>query len=65
MEKLAYVLTTRPKDAAYLRPKFISAGFSEAEWQHAVNIIAYFNYTNRLAFGMDMTLEDGYEKSCN
>lgn len=65
LSKLAYVLTHTPEKASYLRKKFLDVGFTEAEWQHAVNIVSYFNYTNRLAFAMEMKLEDGYEKSCN
>lgn len=63
--ELADLLTHRPEEAAKFKPEFMSVGFTEAEWQHAVNIIAYFNYTNRLAFAMGMELEVGYEKSCN
>ena len=65
LSKLAYILTNRPMDAAGFKSQFISAGFIEAEWQHAVNVIAYFNYTNRLAFAMAMELEPEYKKSCN
>lgn len=65
LTKLAYVLTNTPEKVAYLRNKFLEAGFTEAEWQHAVNIVSYFNYTNRLAFSMGMKLETGFEKSCN
>jgi uncharacterized peroxidase-related enzyme len=64
-EKLAETLTTNPNAAPSLRQEFLVAGISEAEWQHAVNIVAYFNYTNRLAFAMNIQLEQGYEKSCN
>jgi uncharacterized peroxidase-related enzyme len=65
LAKLSYVLTNTPSKASYLKPLFLSTGFTEAEWQHAVNIVSYFNYTNRLAFAMGMELEPGYEKSCN
>ena len=57
-------MTSRPAEAARLKPEFLAAGFSEAQWQHAVNVVAYFNDTNRLAFAMKMELEEGYEKSC-
>jgi len=65
LSKLANILTTRPEKSALLKPQFLSNGFTEAEWQHAVNIVAYFNYTNRLAFAMNITLEADYEDSCN
>lgn len=63
--KLAVELTLRPALSAGLKDEFLAVGFTEAEWQHAVNIVSYFNFTNRLAFAMDMKLEDGFEKSCN
>lgn len=64
--KLAYDLTTKPnKSVDYLKELFLTQGFTDTEWQHAVNIVAYFNFTNRLAVGMDMKLEEGFEKSCN
>lgn len=63
--ELAVDLTLNPAQSPELKAKFMKSGFTEAEWQHAVNIVAYFNFTNRLAFAMDMKLEDGFEKSCN
>lgn len=65
LKELATELTLRPETASKLKEKLSTYGFTEAEWQHAVNIVSYFNFTNRLAFAMDMKLEEGYEKSCN
>ncbi|MBL7664995.1 MAG: hypothetical protein JNM93_07660 [Bacteriovoracaceae bacterium] len=65
LKELAIGLTSNPDTASKLKEKFIGSDFTEAEWQHAVNIVAYFNFTNRLAFAMDMRLEEGFEKSCN
>lgn len=64
--KLAYDLTIKPnKSVDYLKELFQAQGFTDDQWQHAVNIVAYFNFTNRLAVGMNMELEEGFEKSCN
>lgn len=65
LKNLAESLTKAPQEAHNLRATFLSNGFTQAEWQHAVNIIAYFNFTNRLAFAMNLQLEEGFEKSCN
>lgn len=65
LKEFAVELTLRPASATGMKGKFMASGFTEAEWQHAVNIVSYFNFTNRLAFAMDMKLEDGFEKSCN
>lgn len=65
LKELAIELTARPATVSKLKEKFLAEGFTQAEWQHAVNIVAYFNFTNRLAFAMDMRLEEGFEKSCN
>ena len=44
---------------------FLKAGYNEAQWVHAINIIAYFNFTNRLSYATAMEVEEGYEQSCN
>jgi uncharacterized peroxidase-related enzyme len=64
---MAKILTKTPEkfEPEKFRKLFHKWRYSEAQYQHAINIIGYFNYTNRLAFGMGITLEEGYEKSCN
>lgn len=64
LEELAVTLTKEPNQTSWLKDRFIAQGYNEAQWQHAVNIIAYFNYTNRLAFGMNIKIEENFEKSC-
>lgn len=67
INELARSLTKYPDtfNREKFREKFFKLGYTESQWQHAINIIGYFNYTNRLAFGMGITLEEGYEQSCN
>ena len=64
LEELAVALTRSPASAAALHARFLAAGFTEQEWQHAVNVVSYFNYTNRFAFAMGISVESGFEKSC-
>ncbi len=67
INELARALTKNPDtfNREKFKERFFKMGYSEAQWQHAINIIGYFNFTNRLAFGMGITLEEGYEQSCN
>lgn len=67
INEMARSLTNNPDTFKHekFRENFFKLGYTESQWQHAINIIGYFNYTNRLAFGMGITLEQGYEKSCN
>ncbi len=64
LEELAQTLTKEPWKASQLKAEFCSLGFSEAEWQHAVMVVSYFNLANRCAFAMDLDLEEGFEKTC-
>ncbi|TXG77875.1 hypothetical protein E6Q11_02065 [Candidatus Dojkabacteria bacterium] len=66
-KSVAKMLTKTPEkfEPEKFRKLFHKWRYSEAQYQHAINIIGYFNYTNRLAFGMGITLEEGYEQSCN
>jgi len=47
-----------------LKRSFIEAGFSEAEWQHAVMVVAYFNFANRCAHAMGLELEENFHFTC-
>lgn len=64
LKKLAEGLSLNPSKAYLLKGDFQKFGYSEAQWQHAVNIVSYFNYTNRLALAVEMKLEAGYENTC-
>lgn len=65
LKRLAVELSLNPVKAKKVKSDFMKLGFNEAQWQHAVNIVSYFNYTNRLAHALDIQLEDGYEATCN
>lgn len=60
----AQTMTKSPWKANLFSKRFEQQGFSKAEWQHAVFVVGYFNFANRLAFAMDLELEDNYKKSC-
>lgn len=64
LAELARELTVHPKNAHQLKPKFSEQGFSEAEWAHAINVVAYFNFSNRLAFAENIELEENFEQTC-
>lgn len=65
LTKLATALTREPWRASSLKRYFLEAGFSEAEWQHAVMVVGYFNFANRCAFAMDLELETNFTETCN
>lgn len=64
LKKLAVELSLNPARSKKIKTDFLKLGYTEDHWQHAVNIVSYFNYTNRLAHAMDIKLEAGYEKTC-
>ena len=64
LRRLATVLTREPWKAGSLRNDFLSEGFSEAQWEHAVMIVSYFNLANRCAHAMNIELEKDFAKSC-
>lgn len=64
LDKLAQTLTKEPWRASQVKAEFRAAGYSEAQWQHAVMVVSYFNLANRCAFAMDLDLEEGFEKTC-
>ena len=65
LSELALKLTTEPFKAHILKEKFLNAGFQEAHWQHAVFVISYFNFANRLAHSMQLDLEPEFENTCS
>lgn len=65
LQKIAKVLTKDMWKSSLIKEEFLSAGFSHAEWQHAVMIVAYFNFSNRCAHAMNLHLEDNFVLTCN
>jgi len=64
-QKLAKTLTNEPHKSHLLKKEFRSIHQEESAWQHAVFIVSYFNMANRLAFAMDLELEENFHKSCH
>lgn len=64
LEELAQTLTKEMWRASPLKSQFLKVGFSEAEWQHAVMVVSYFNFANRCAHAMQLELEENYEETC-
>lgn len=62
--EFAFTLTKDPWKANLFRDKFNHLGFSEKEWQQAIFIVSYFNFANRLAFAMNLEVEENYKESC-
>ncbi|MBT3982477.1 MAG: hypothetical protein HOE90_14050 [Bacteriovoracaceae bacterium] len=63
--KLAQTLSSEPHKSHLLKKEFNSIHQDESAWQHAVFIVSYFNMANRLAFAMDLELEENFHKSCH
>lgn len=61
---LAQELTTSPWKASQVKSDFFKAGYSEAQWCHAVMVVSYFNFANRCAHAMELELENGFEATC-
>lgn len=64
LEILAETLTKNAWKANLLRQNFLDAGFTDSEWQHAVMIVAYFNFANRCAQAMGLELEANFQVTC-
>ena len=64
LSTLAASLSKAYWKAKLLKAEFTEEGFSEAEWQHAIMIVSYFNFANRVAHAMDLELESDFHKSC-
>lgn len=59
------IISKEPWKSSLFKDIFLSNGFTEAQFQHAVMVASYFNFVNRCAFAMGLDLEDGFEKMCN
>ncbi|MGE3975933.1 MAG: carboxymuconolactone decarboxylase family protein [Bdellovibrionales bacterium] len=64
MDQLSEVLTREPWKANPIHKVFLEAGFTEPQWQHAVMVVAYFNFVNRCAHAMGLEIEENYEETC-
>lgn len=64
LQTLAETLTKTMWRASSLKESFLAAGFTEAEWQHAVMIVAYFNFANRCVHAMGLELEENFQTTC-
>lgn len=64
LEILAETLTKSTWKSSTIRQSFLDAGFTESEWQHAVMVVAYFNFANRCAHAMGLELEENFQLTC-
>lgn len=64
LSQLAKTLTAEPWRTSILHEQFVETGFSEAQWQHAVMVVSYFNFANRCAHAMDLELESDFMTTC-
>ncbi|MGE0525600.1 MAG: carboxymuconolactone decarboxylase family protein [Bdellovibrionales bacterium] len=64
LQTLAETLTKTMWKASLLRTSFLESGFTEAEWQHAIMIVAYFNFANRCVHAMGLELEENFQATC-
>jgi uncharacterized peroxidase-related enzyme len=64
LTEFAETMTKSPWKANLFAERFEQHGLSKAEWQQAVFVVGYFNMANRLAFAMNLELEDNFKKSC-
>lgn len=60
----AKTITLNPYAAANIEERFKRAGFSSAQWQHAVMVISYFNFANRCAHSMGLQIEANFADTC-
>lgn len=57
LSTLAATLSRAYWKASGLRDEMLAEGFTPAQWQHAVMLVSYFNFTCRCAQAMDLALE--------
>jgi len=62
--ELAHELTLNAWKASRLKTRFFAAGYSDAQWSHAVMVVGYFNFVNRCAHAMGLELESDFETTC-
>mmetsp|Transcript_2778 Transcript_2778/g.7185 ORF Transcript_2778/g.7185 Transcript_2778/m.7185 type:complete len:199 (-) Transcript_2778:443-1039(-) len=58
LAELASVLSRDPTAAVGFRERFRSAGFTAAQFQHAIFVVSYCNFASRCALAMELVAED-------
>lgn len=64
LTEFALLLTREPWKANGMKRRFLSVGFTNSQFAHAIFVVSYFNMANRLAFGMNLELEESFQKTC-
>ncbi|PIU01036.1 MAG: hypothetical protein COT74_00595 [Bdellovibrionales bacterium CG10_big_fil_rev_8_21_14_0_10_45_34] len=64
LKALAHTMTLEPWKSSPLFTQFIAQGFSQAQWQHAVMVVSYFNFVNRCAHAMNLEIEPDFKDTC-
>ena len=65
LSSLAEILTKMPWKASALHPDFLASGFTEAQWQHAIMVVSYFNFVNRCAHARGLEIESHFASTCS
>jgi len=65
LKQFAMSLTKEPWKASNFHDQFLKEGLTEAQWQHAIMVVSYFNFANRLAHSQNLDLEQDFEVTCN
>lgn len=65
LASLADTLTRAPWKTSVLHSEFLGNGFSEAQWQHAIMVVSYFNFVNRCAHARGLEIESNYASTCS
>lgn len=70
LQKIAETLSKTPHKARILQAELVGNGdgpgiLSKAEYCHAVLVASYFNMANRIAFGLDLDIEESFEDTCS
>lgn len=64
LSSLAEILTKAPWKSSILLSVFLESGYTEAQWQHAIMVVSYFNFVNRCAQARGLEIESDYESMC-
>lgn len=65
LDLLAETLTRTPWKSSALHSDFLTSGFTEAQWQHAIMVVSYFNFVNRCAHARGLAIEADFESTCS
>lgn len=64
LSSLAETLTKTPWKSSVLHSEFLASGYTEAQWQHAIMVVSYFNFVNRCAHARGLEIESDFESTC-